>query len=102
MPKVVLPGYIDPDTIVDTGYNAPSDHGLLTGLADDDHTQYFNQARGDARYSLGTHLHTGVYSPAAHNHTGTYAPATHNHPFGQVTGLDAEMAFHEFSRYFMS
>lgn len=27
-----------------------SDHGLLTGLGDDDHPQYYNQARGDARY----------------------------------------------------
>jgi len=27
-----------------------TDHGLLTGLADDDHPQYLNQARGDARY----------------------------------------------------
>lgn len=29
-----------------------TDHGLLTGLGDDDHPQYFNQARGDARYAL--------------------------------------------------
>lgn len=27
-----------------------SDHGALTGLADDDHSQYHNDARGDARY----------------------------------------------------
>jgi hypothetical protein len=27
-----------------------SDHGALTGLGDDDHTQYLNNARGDARY----------------------------------------------------
>ena len=27
-----------------------TDHGSLTGLADDDHTQYHNDARGDARY----------------------------------------------------
>lgn len=26
------------------------DHGSLSGLADDDHTQYYNQQRGDARY----------------------------------------------------
>ena len=26
------------------------DHGGLNGLADDDHQQYFNQTRGDARY----------------------------------------------------
>lgn len=28
-----------------------TDHGALTGLADDDHTQYHNDARGDARYT---------------------------------------------------
>jgi len=27
-----------------------SDHGNLAGLGDDDHLQYFNQTRGDARY----------------------------------------------------
>lgn len=27
-----------------------TDHGALTGLADDDHTQYHTDARGDARY----------------------------------------------------
>lgn len=27
-----------------------SDHGNLSGLTDDDHLQYFNQARGDVRY----------------------------------------------------
>jgi hypothetical protein len=32
-----------------------ADHGALTGLGDDDHTQYLNNARGDARYdALGT------------------------------------------------
>ena len=28
-----------------------TDHGALTGLGDDDHTQYFNTTRGDARYA---------------------------------------------------
>lgn len=28
----------------------PTDHGSLFGLSDDDHTQYFDQTRGDARY----------------------------------------------------
>jgi len=31
-----------------------TDHGLLTGLADDDHGQYHTDARGDARYVLLT------------------------------------------------
>jgi len=35
-----------------------TDHGALTGLADDDHTQYLTNARGDARYQaiIGTEL----------------------------------------------
>jgi hypothetical protein len=32
------------------GGSGVTDHGELTGLADDDHTQYHNNARGDARY----------------------------------------------------
>jgi hypothetical protein len=31
-----------------------TDHGALSGLADDDHTQYLNSTRGDARYPLNT------------------------------------------------
>jgi hypothetical protein len=37
-----------------------SDHGALTGLADDDHTQYFNQPRGDARYPLASTMTTAL------------------------------------------
>lgn len=33
-----------------TGPSGTTDHGALLGLADDDHTQYYNQSRGDARY----------------------------------------------------
>ncbi len=32
------------------GSGGVDDHGALTGLGDDDHTQYHNNARGDARY----------------------------------------------------
>lgn len=42
-----------------------SDHGDLTGLADDDHPQYHNDARGDARYPLiaaATKKATGTYT----------------------------------------
>lgn len=34
-----------------------TDHGLLSGLNDDDHLQYHTDARGDARYSLLGHTH---------------------------------------------
>lgn len=45
------------------GGGGVTDHGALTGLADDDHTQYHTDARGDARYSVLAHNHTGVYAP---------------------------------------
>lgn len=44
-----IPGVIV-TSIVDSGGNSLSDHGNLTGLADDDHSQYHNDGRGDARY----------------------------------------------------
>ncbi len=36
------------------------DHGELDGLSDDDHSQYHNDSRGDARYSLLAHAHTAT------------------------------------------
>ena len=41
-----------------------TDHGNLIGLADDDHTQYHNDARGDARYFQETE-HVKVSAGAA-------------------------------------
>lgn len=38
------------DAIADLNPAGVTDHGALTGLADDDHTQYHTDARGDARY----------------------------------------------------
>lgn len=54
-------------------YNSPAaigniitDHGGLTGLADDDHTQYHNDTRGDARYYQKTeHINAGAGVPDA-------------------------------------
>ena len=42
------------------GTTVTLDHGTLTGLADDDHTQYYNTARGDARYALRSRTVTGT------------------------------------------
>lgn len=39
---------------------AAQDHGSLVGLSDDDHTQYHNDARGDARYSQLGHTHVAA------------------------------------------
>ena len=47
----------------------PTDHGGLEGLSDDDHSQYYNQARGDARYSQLGHDHDSEYSALGHTHS---------------------------------
>lgn len=44
------------------GGGGVTDHGALTGLADDDHTQYLTAARGDARYPALGHTHTSLAS----------------------------------------
>lgn len=36
-----------------------TDHGLLTGLSDDDHAQYHNDSRGDIRYYTKSQLDAG-------------------------------------------
>lgn len=41
------------------GGGGSTDHGTLTGLSDDDHSQYHNNARGDARYYTKTLLDSG-------------------------------------------
>lgn len=50
------------------GGGGVTDHGALTGLADDDHTQYHTDARGDARYALTA---AGVTGGNAHTHSGS-------------------------------
>lgn len=57
-----------------------TDHGALTGLADDDHTQYHTDARGDARYALTGHNHSGVYEVSG-------AVATHAAVTSSVHGI---------------
>jgi len=44
-----------------------TDHGALTGLSDDDHTQYHNDTRGDARYAP---IAKGVTNGDSHDHSG--------------------------------
>ena len=43
-------------TQVYTPAGEASDHGLLSGLVDDDHIQYLTEARGDARYYTQTQI----------------------------------------------
>lgn len=60
-------------------------HGALTGLGNDDHTQYHNDARGDARYPLKSAVTTEIGNAVATssaadrnraNHTGQQAIST--------------------------
>jgi hypothetical protein len=77
-----LPGEIDLSAV---------DHGALGGLDDDDHPQYLNEARGDARYSLTAHDHDGDYEAAGYAdglltaHTTTYNHAAYNAHLGDTT-----------------
>lgn len=65
------------------GEGGVTDHGALTGLADDDHAQYLNNARGDARYYTKAQVDTSLSGKAATAHT---------HAQSDVTGLDAALA----------
>lgn len=55
--------------LVVSGTGGVTDHGALTGLGDDDHTQYHTDARGDARYealgAVAAHAGTGGTAHAA-------------------------------------
>ena len=53
--KLDAAGHVDATMIND----ADVDHGTTTGLGDDDHTQYHNDTRGDARYYTKTLLDGG-------------------------------------------
>lgn len=58
-------------TITSGGGGGVTDHGALTGLADDDHTQYHNNARGDARYYTQAQVDSSLSGKAntSHNHS---------------------------------
>lgn len=66
-----------------------SDHGALTGLGDDDHTQYHTDARGDARYSQLGHTHDDRYYTESEVDTALAGKSdtSHNHDHGALTGL---------------
>ncbi len=85
------------------GGSGVTDHGALTGLGDDDHTQYLTNARGDARYdatgtaSSGMSAHLAAPDPHPQyllpaEAASTYAPLAHSHAITDVTGLTAALA----------
>jgi hypothetical protein len=56
-----------------------SDHGALSGLGDDDHTQYHNNARGDARYYTQTQLDASLAGKASTGSVTTVQTNLDNH-----------------------
>lgn len=64
-----------------------SDHGTLTGLSDDDHTQYHNDSRGDARYYTKSQVDTSLSGKADTSHAHSIANVT-----GLQTALDGKQA----------
>lgn len=76
---------------VGTGGGGVTDHGALTGLADDDHTQYHNDARGDARYYTQGAVDTLLAGKSDVGHTHSYEPllgnpGTNGHVLASTTG----------------
>jgi len=63
-----------------------TDHGALTGLADDDHGQYYNAAR------LTTALSPYATTAAVTTGLASKSDTGHTHTQGQVTGLTADLA----------
>lgn len=91
------------------GGGGVTDHGALTGLADDDHSQYHNDARGDARYytqSQVTTLLANYYTSAQVDTLlssyydssevdallATKAAASHTHTLSDVTDAGTSAA----------
>jgi hypothetical protein len=48
---------VQPDLLEPGGGGGVTDHGVLTGLADDDHPQYLTPAEGNAAYAALSHTH---------------------------------------------
>lgn len=64
--------------------NAALDHGALAGLGDDDHTQYHNDTRGDARYGLYS---TGTFTPGLRFGGGNTGMTFSTSPSGHYTKI---------------
>jgi len=82
------PSFSTDTDIVDKKYvdDHQFDHGGLAGLSDDDHTQYFNQARGDARYF--TQEAAAVISGTLQTQIDGKSDTGHTHTESDVTNLD--------------
>lgn len=86
------------------GGGGTSDHGALTGLDDDDHLQYHNDARGDARYYTQSAINTALAGKSNTGHLHAIGDVSnlqttldgksatgHGHVIGDVTGLQGAL-----------
>ncbi len=82
---------------VDAGSGGVTDHGALTGLGDDDHSQYHNDTRGDARYYTKTQLDAGQLDTRYFTESEVTtalsgkADTSHTHSIANVTGLQTAL-----------
>ncbi len=73
------------------GGGGVADHGALSGLGDDDHSQYHNDARGDARYPVlsGSYADPAWIASLAWTKLSgvpaSFPPNTHSHVLADVT-----------------
>lgn len=66
-------------------------HSSLSGLSADDHPQYLNTTRGDARYTQAGHTHTIGNVTGLQAALDGKAAASHTHAISEVTNLQASL-----------
>lgn len=72
---------------ITSGGSGVTDHGALTGLGDDDHSQYHNNARGDARYYQKSEVDNLLDDKADSSALAGKANTSHTHAIADVTSL---------------
>jgi hypothetical protein len=82
----------------DSAGGGVSDHGALTGLADDDHTQYLKEkASGGVAAEVPTHTHAGAAEAGTIDHGVLTGLSDNDHPqyaLAADVATDAELAAH--------
>ncbi|KKK72649.1 hypothetical protein LCGC14_2901760, partial [marine sediment metagenome] len=84
------------ESVFDTSFSTTlvTDHGNLSGLTDDDHTQYHTDARGDARYYTETELDAGQLDNRYYTETELDAGQLDNryHTEAEITTISGDLA----------
>lgn len=88
--RVALPADLYPTSALGGGGGGGvTDHGALTGLGDDGHTQYHNDTRGDVRYYTKATVDSALAGKANSSHTHTLSDIT---DAGDAAGKDVGTA----------